>query len=388
MASDHPPASRPVRVLHLVHWPRSGITSVLKSLVAFSDKDSFEHHIAFLIGEPDEIRGFAAQGCTAVDLGFAHDPAGAILRLRATVGRQEGGLVHSHSFQPGVWGRLFHHRERTGFLSSVHSTYPYFLERTLGERVKSRVEQFSIKRVGHPVVAVSDAVRQHLLAHTGIAPELIRLIRNGIDTQVSFQPGTVDPAVRQAANLGPQDRYAITVARLSREKGTDILLRAWPAVGGKHRDLKLVVVGDGAEAGPLRELARELGVADSVYFAGFQSNVLTWLAGAALFVNPSRFEGLPMGVLEAQVARVPLVATAVGGVPEVVTDGVSGRLVAAENPVALASAMEDLLAHPERARVMAENAYRKVRAGYDIRQTVRNHEDLYREILAGRDRGR
>lgn len=385
MAPTDSPARTPVEVLHLVHWPRSGITSLLKNLVTKADTQAYRHRVAFLIGEPGEMRWFADHGCPAQDLGYSHSPPAALARLRAAVRGLPGGVVHSHSFQPGVWGRLWYDPRRTGFLSTIHSSYPYFLERSLGDRVKSRLEQASLARAGHPVVAVSDAVQRHLLAHTRLDPQRIHLIRNGISTDVEFIPGAVAPQVRAAIGLADGERYAVAVARLSREKGIDVLLEAWPRVAAARPELRLVVVGDGAESAALAARAAALGLGGRVFFAGFQAEVFPWLAGAAVFVNPSRFEGLPMGVLEAQLAGVPLVATAVGGVPEVVADGVSGLLVEPQDPAALGAAILRLLAEPERAHAMAAEGRRQVLAGYDIRGTVARYEELYR-VLAGGSR--
>ncbi len=385
MRKSSPANPGPIPVLHVVHWPRSGITSFLKNLVRFADPDSFAHSIAFLLAEQEELAWFARRCPAAMDLGFGRDPLRALRRLAALVNRPDAALVHTHSFQPGVWARLFGSRGRAAVLSTIHSPYPYFLGRTLPDRIKAQIETTSINRAGRPVVAISEAVQRHLLANTDIDPRLIRVVRNGLDTMAPEAEPAPDLALPGASGRATDARTVIAVARLSREKGVDILLQAWPEVVRAHPRLRLVVVGDGPEADALHELVRRTGSGESVTFAGYRPEVSSWLAGADVFVNPSRFEGLSMSILEAQVAGVPVVATAVGGVPEIIRDGETGTLVESENPAALAAAIGAVLARPEEARRMAEAGRRRVAVEFDIRRTVRSYEEIYREVLAAPD---
>ncbi len=336
--------------------------------------------MVFFLAEDQELSWFVNHCQGATDLKFSKNKMNALKKLRSLVNLTPGTVIHSHSFQPGVWGRFFHSRSSIGFLSTVHSPYPYFLKNSFADRIKAFTEQYSINRVHHPVVAVSQAVRQHLLDQTQIDPELIQVIRNGLDIRSLPTDSKLDPGIREKVGLKPQEKMVVAVARLSFEKGGDVLLRAWQILVRGRGDLKLVVVGDGSELEKLQKMAGELEIQNSVFFAGFQSDVYSWLSGADLFVNSSRFEGLPMSILEASVLRIPIVATAVGGVPEVIQDGATGILVESENPKALAQAMASALDHPARAKELAEAGWRHVIANHDIRDTVKEYEDLYRDI--------
>lgn len=382
LQTRQPQISAQIPVLHLVHWPRSGITSFLKNLILHSDSEHFTHHIVFFLAEEHELNWFTDHCTSAIDLRFGDNPLKALFWLRSLVNQQRGTIVHSHSFQPGIWGRLFHSRTQVGFLSTVHSPYPYFLQNNLGDWFKTQAEQFSINRLQRPVVTVSEAVSRHLLTHTRIKPELVQVIHNGLDTRTPTPVPTIDPIVRKSADLGPGERTVIAVGRLSHEKGGDILLRAWQLVTTNIKSHKLVIVGDGPELATLRNLARDLKISSSVFFACFQADIFPWLAGADLFVNSSRFEGFPMSILEAQLAGVPVVATSVGGVPEIIQDGVTGMLVAPNNPQALATAMTHSLSHRAQSRNMAKAGRLHVQRNHDIRRTVASYEKIYRGIQA------
>jgi glycosyltransferase involved in cell wall biosynthesis len=168
----------------------------------------------------------------------------------------------------------------------------------------------------------------------------------------------------------------LTVAHLRPQKGIEDLLRAVPAVLDAVPDASFTIVGRG-DAGGCRRMARSIGVESAVRFAGETDAVGPFYDDADLFVLPSRWEGCPNTVLEAMAAALPVVATSVGGTPELVVEGTTGLLAPPRSPAALAERIVDLLRDPARARAMGAAGRARVAAEFSTRRMVEAHEALY-----------
>ncbi len=173
-----------------------------------------------------------------------------------------------------------------------------------------------------------------------------------------------------------------SVGRLTRQKGYEVLLAAAPRVLCKCPNACFVIVGGGELAEALAAQARDLGVAERVFFTGIRDNIETILPGFDLFVSASLWEGLPTVLLEAMAAGTPVVATRVSGTVELVEDGVTGTLVAPGDPEQLADAILSSIAHRELTQAMAKRAREFVLAHFDIRVVARQHEAIYRQLIS------
>jgi glycosyltransferase involved in cell wall biosynthesis len=178
----------------------------------------------------------------------------------------------------------------------------------------------------------------------------------------------------------------VTVARLSPEKDVANLVRASALVARQFPDLSVEVAGGGACFDDLKRLTAELGVGDRVKFLGEVRDVPALLARARMFVLPSRSEGIPLTVLEAMARGLPVVATRVGGLSEVVVEGETGLLVPSADPAALAAAMLRLWRETDTGRRMGEAGRRRVEQVFDIRRMIDDYEALYVEPNAAQMR--
>lgn len=169
------------------------------------------------------------------------------------------------------------------------------------------------------------------------------------------------------------------VGRLAAAKGVPVLIDAMPQILAVHPDASLTLIGDGPDRERLQDQVRGLGLSDAVRFTGYQSQdeVAQALAEAAVFVLPSFAEGVPVVLMEAMAARRPVVATRITGIPELVEDGVSGRVVAPGDAVVLAEAVRDILSDPERAARMGEAGRGKVEVEFDIEREARKLAALF-----------
>ena len=228
------------------------------------------------------------------------------------------------------------------------------------------------------VIANSQAVRDFLVEKDGFDPNLIRVIRNGVALE-RFTNVRADRE-RLFPHLRAQSQLIAVVANMNVEtKGHADLIRAAVEVSQEFRDAKFLLIGDGAERNRLEAMTGELGLSNTVLFLGRRNDVPSVLVCCDLFVLPSWAEGLPNSVLEAMAAGLPVVATRVGGIPELIDDGVSGLLVASKDSHALAIAILQLLRNDGLAKQLGRAARERVRAQFNFERLLSELDDLYTE---------
>jgi glycosyltransferase involved in cell wall biosynthesis len=173
------------------------------------------------------------------------------------------------------------------------------------------------------------------------------------------------------------------VGRLTSEKGHRFLISALAYLKQRFGDVRLAIIGDGPERDRLSQQAKQAGVSEKVLFLGLRDDVPVLLKCLDVFVLPSLYEGFGLVILEAMAAQLPVVATTVGGVPDLVTDRQTGILVPPANPQALAEAIAQGLESPALAQRLARNAYKFAQENCELERMIDATENLYREVLAG-----
>lgn len=272
-------------------------------------------------------------------------------------------IVHVHLFHASVAvAAIPRARSRSVRVLSHH----HGAALTFEGRVKPLLDRWAGRRFDR-VVAVSDSVRDHLIRSYGYSPECITTIRNGWQG---------NPRAR--ADHRP-NRSLISVGNLRREKGHSTLLRAFAEIPDSNR-YTLVLVGDGPMRGELEDLAAELGIRERVHFSGAVDDVWPVLAEADLLVLPSLYEALGTVVMEAMASGLPVVASRVGGVPELVEEGVTGLLVPPGDHSLLAAALGELLADPQRCRQMGKAAA-SVAQAWRTDRMVERYFSMYSGLL-------
>lgn len=231
-------------------------------------------------------------------------------------------------------------------------------------------------RAAHRVVANADAVREQALKD-GYQPEKLCVIRNGLDL-ATFSSAHDHVLQREALGLPPHVPVVAVFSRLNHEvKGVHCFLEAAACVAPLHPDVRFLVVGDGPLRPGLEAMAERLGLGERVRFAGFRSNVGEAMTTVSISVIPSRSEGLSNVLLESMAASLPVIATRVGGTPEVVEDQLSGLLVPPRDPAALARSIGTLLSDPALASSLGRAARRRVERLFQLRRMVAETESLY-----------
>jgi glycosyltransferase involved in cell wall biosynthesis len=235
---------------------------------------------------------------------------------------------------------------------------------------------FWLLRGATSVIAPSAAIRDELL-RAGFSSERVVCFANAVDVN-RFRPVTAGEKAQAKSALGLARETAVigTVARLVQRKGIDVLLRAFAMVRHRH-PVHLLVVGDGPLSEELRALARELEIEGSVSWLGFQADPVNWLQAMDVFAFPSRLEGVPNAVLEAMATGLPIVATNIGGVVDLLEEGRTGFLIPPEDSGALAAALDQLLSNAPLRADLGSNARSRAVEGFSLADSATRLVNLY-----------
>jgi glycosyltransferase involved in cell wall biosynthesis len=246
-------------------------------------------------------------------------------------------------------------------------------------KLHQRLEWFALRRFCDQVIAVSEEARQYHLAISGASPDQVTTLYNGIDLSgfVAMDRARARSDVRSEFNIPPEATVLTTVAVLRPPKGIQFMIRALPAILAFHPDVYYLVVGDGSHREALRAEVQKVRLEDRVIFAGMRKDVARLLAASDVFVLPTLTEALPTVLAEAMAARLPIIASRVGGIPEMVIDGQNGCLVAPEDLNGLVSACSQLVADPQMRADMGTDGWQVVDQKFNIERQVDKLEELY-----------
>jgi glycosyltransferase involved in cell wall biosynthesis len=297
------------------------------------------------------------------------EPLG-LLELLRLLRQVHPDLVHVNSAKAAALGRLA--AWLAGVPIRVYTVHGWaFLAHRGLVAVAYRWVERALRPLTTVTVCVSENERRAGLAARACDEETTIVIRNGVS------PRSVGGAER-----GSAPRRLVMVGRLQAPKDPITLVRALGLVRGP--DYEALLVGDGPERALVEEEIARLGIGSAVRLLGERTDVPELLAEADVFVLSTRSEGLPLSVLEAMAAGLPVIASNVGGIPELVLDGVSGVLVPPGDPGALAEAIERLLEDPSLALRLGEAARRRVAESFELKSVQEAHLALYRRMLATR----
>lgn len=241
-----------------------------------------------------------------------------------------------------------------------------------------RLTRALLQRNRAVLIVLSSRMKSYLVAHNFGLPGM-RLIPNGVDT-LRFSPTHEAPSKAQAQRV-------VCISKMRYEKGIDVLLQAWRQVQERlprPSHARLIVVGDGPLLSRLEHMASELGIADSVEFAGLQSDVPAQLHRGSIAILPSRWEGMPNALLEAMACGLPCVATRVSGSEDIIQHGVNGLLVEPEDDQGMAQALLTLLSDQAQAQKYGRAARETVEQDYAFEHVMDTYVELYYDIAGYR----
>ena len=281
-------------------------------------------------------------------------------------------VIHAHKFCSNIWGVVF------GRLCGVPVVVTHEHGWSFEGRAKTIIDRELIARGSNAFIAVSREDRRRMIELERIKPDRAVFVANGI-------PALPPPSgrdVRAELGIGPEDLVVTTVGFLRRPKTMDVLIEAAAKIVPRFPNLKVLIVGEGNDRSVYEALIEKLGVGDAVKLLGLRSDVPDLLAESDVAVLSTNSEGSPLSVMEYMDAGLPVVGSRVGGIPDLIDDGVEGLLVEPGDPEGLAQAIGRLLDAPEEARRMGERGRERRRREFDIDVMVRNLENLYLELYA------
>jgi len=291
--------------------------------------------------------------------------------IAAMAARHRATVAHCHHYSPFVYGGLSRvWRRATRVVYTEHGRLS-----DAPPSSKRRIANAALGRLPSGVFAVSNELREHLLEE-GFAPARAAVIYNGID--IGPLPCAARRAdIRRRLGVGEETFVVGTIARLDPVKDLGTLLDAVSRLA--RGPISLVMIGDGPERQALERRAAELGIADRVRFLGQRNDAREWLAGCDVYVNCSISEGVSLTILEAMAAGLPVIATRVGGTPEVVDVG-SGKLIPARDAATLASALVDLRTDVPGRSAMGRAARQRVEAHFTLDRMVEEYRRVYERL--------
>ena len=370
---------------HKVMWVIKGLGAggaerLLVDALPYIDRSTFEYEVAYLLpGKNDFVPDLKAGGIPThcLDVQRSWDPR-AITRLAGLVRERDISLVHAHLPFAGLVARLAVKLARVrGLVYTEHNVLSCYNPAIhLMDRLTYRMDDATI--------AVSDGVAKSAAAWPLARPSRLSTISNGIGVEILQREGPTQVEVKESLGIPAGNMVVGNVAHIRPEKGHEYLLEAIRQVKDRVPNVTCVVIGREKESGDLARLERkagDLGVRDNFIFTGFRTDARDLIRGFDVFVLSSLHEGLPIALLEAMAVGKTPVVTGVGGVPEVVSDGVEGYVVQPRNPAALADRIVKVLQDDSLRARMSRASAETVDERFGMKRMVREVEQIYLDVL-------
>lgn len=301
------------------------------------------------------------------------------IRLARLLRREQVEILHAHQYTPFFYALTARWLgKRIPVLFSEHGRhfpdYP--------RRKRIFVNRLLLSRRDR-VAAVGEAVRQAVIANEGIPAERVGVIYNGIDLETFAKKRHDRDETREEIGVGPNDFVVIQVARLDYLKDHLTAVRTLDRLASQRPEVRLVLVGEGPEREKIEAEIRQRQLLAHVRFLGLRSDVARLVASADLFLLTSISEGIPLTVIEAMAAGIPVVSTRVGGIGEIVEDGQTGLLAPAGDDSALADRILTLMADSEQCQRLGQAGRCRAYAQFSEEQMHISYRGLYEEVLRG-----
>ena len=368
-----------IPVLHFItELSTGGAQSALLRLLSNLDRTRFAPSVVCLYnGDGAVAEQIRELGITVTDLGMSGKARlDAFGRLYRFLRKKRPLILHSWMFHANIPARMFGRLARVPIIISS--------ERTMGQEGAGRRR---LNRLTAPladrVICVSERVAEFAAHQIGIARQKLVVVPNGIDLS-HFADLPHQAQARASFNLPAEATIVGAIGRPRPVKGYNFLLDAWAQLTPTFPNTHLLFVGDGPDQPALKAQATGLGLNECVTFLGDHLNIPHLLPALDILALPSLHEGMPNVALEAMAASLPVVATAVGGTPEVVVDGKTGILVPSENANALAEGLASLMNDPEHARLLGQTGRQRIESHFNLATTVHRTETLYETLLLER----
>lgn len=366
----------------LLHFIQDGDTSgIFPNLAKWHDKTKYRVLFASLGEFAPWLREYMqTQGveCFSCDAKSRKDYVSAILKLSSFLKKEKVDILHVHLFDPSIVGLLAGVKAGTKYrvMTRHYSDYHTRINKNWHVRLDKMCN-----RLSHKIIAVSEHTSDHVIEIEGAPREKVVTVYNGIDFE-RVQPSKDNFRERIRQEFDAEDKFLIlTTGRLHPEKGYPYLFEAVAKLKKLvNKPFVWLIAGKGPLETEFRQRVSELGCDDVIKFIGFRKDIPDLMSTADVFVLPSVAEAFGVVFAEAIYLGVPIVATKIGGIPEIVTDGVDGILIPPADSNAIANTVADLISNPEKLKSLANKGRDKVIGKFEFEDMTRNYEAVYESL--------
>ena len=363
-----------MNILHITtHLNKGGIASYLSSLAIGLNK---RDHSVTISSSGGDLKNFILEN----GIRHLHIPirTKSELSLRVLfsyfilsrfIANNRVDIIHAHTRVAQVLSWFLSKRYRIPLVTTCHGFF------------RPRWNRRKFPCWGDKTIAISSQVKSHLIFNFGVKEEYISLIHNGVDLS-KFQERTLKERNSLKREIGiPKDVYVVGVAaRFSTVKGLEYLIKSVLEVIKENNNVIFLLIGSGKEELRLRQIARDLKVDSKVIFFTPREDAYKYICVIDIFVLPSIQEGLGLSILEAQAQKIPVIASNIGGIPDIIEDNITGLLVPIKNESAISEAILNLVNNRDLYAAIKNSAYNKIVRQFTLEQMIIKTERVYREL--------
>jgi len=300
----------------------------------------------------------------------------AFLKFIIFLKKEKPQILHSHLFHANLLGRI------TGKICKVPIIISTIHNVNFGGKLREKLLKYTDKFCNFTIV-ISQIVAKEMIEKKIVPKNKLKIICNGIDfKEFNLNKNKVQKKINRELKIKKNQNILISVGRLTEQKGYFYMIETVRILNKKYSDLIWIVLGDGEDKMKLEKQIKIENLQKNILFLGIKENVVEYLFDSDIFIMPSLWEGLPLSLLEAMACGLPVIATNVGGIPEIVKDKISGFLVEPKNPTILAEKIEYLLnLDIDSRKKMGIEGRKIVEEKFSLRKMVEKYENLYEKLL-------
>ncbi len=362
-----------IKLLHLIsRIDIGGAERQLLNLVTGLDKEKYDICVGYFEGNGELKKEFQESGIETKKFRFSGFWDIRIWwRLYQDMKANRYDIVHTHGFKADLWGAIAGRLSGVPtIISTIHNQEQYLKNPIIG-----LLEKWIIAPIDDTIIVVSEGVKRFLIKTSGVSEEKIRKIYYGINPEDTKVDKGKD--IREELGINNDAPLIGCIGRLVEQKGHKYLIRAAGKVIEEFPEAKFLVAGKGKLEKNLKKLARKINLNSNIIFTGFRTDIYSIIDQLDLIVMPSLWEGFGLIFLEAMALGKPIIATDVGGIPEVVKDKETGILISARDPEALAEAIIHLLKNDSLAARMGERGKLTIRERFPLSKMVKDTDLIY-----------
>ena len=295
----------------------------------------------------------------------------AIFRLRKYIENQKIDVLHTHNYKSDLIGMLAARLAKVPVIATAHG----FTDMSRSVSMYEKLDRWILKSFFNKVVTVTGQMLPNF------SDQQKRIIPNGIDISHFSRNEEKRVALRKKYNVADNDILIGTIGRLSKEKNQRMLLEAVYPIVRENEQVKIIIIGDGLKADELKQFVEARHLTDRVIFTGIMHDTVSAYSAMDIFILSSLTEGVPLTVLESMASKLPVIATRVGGIPEIMNNGETGLLVESQDVETLRIRVHELIDDKKLRQTLVDAAYEFVRDHYSLTKMCEAYQKVYEEVL-------